>query len=61
MRDFNIIEKAGVSHDSYCEAVKNALKKVDRQIYWFEVIEQRGRMTSDNKIEFQVVLKIGVD
>jgi flavin-binding protein dodecin len=58
MKEFEIIEKAGVSYDSYCEAVKNALKNV-QHIHWFEVVEQRGRITKDDKIEFQVVVKIG--
>ena len=59
MEEFDIIDKAGVSYDSYCDAVKNALKNVKKQIHWFEVVEQRGRITKDNKIEFQVVIKIG--
>jgi flavin-binding protein dodecin len=59
MQEFDILEKAGISCDSYFEAVKNALKIVKKQIHWFEVVEQRERMTKDNKIEFQVVIKIG--
>jgi flavin-binding protein dodecin len=59
MQDFDIIEKAGVSYDSYCEAVKNALKSAHKKVFWFEVVEQRGRMTEDDKIEFQVVVRIG--
>ena len=59
MQEFVIIEKVGISYDCYCDAVKNALKSVKKQIHWFEVIEQRGRVTKDNKIEFQVVIKIG--
>jgi flavin-binding protein dodecin len=59
LQEFEIIEKAGVSYDSYCEAVKNALKNINKQVHWFEVVEQRGRVTKENKIEFQVVIKIG--
>jgi len=59
LHEFEIIEKAGVSYNSYCEAVKNALKTMNKQVYWFEVVEQRGRITKENKIEFQVVIKIG--
>jgi flavin-binding protein dodecin len=59
MQDFEIIEKVGISNENYSEAVKNGLKGIDKKIYWFELIEQRGRVTKDNKIEFQVVLKIG--
>ena len=61
MKEFNIIEKVGISYKSYSDAVKQALESIDKQVYWFEVIEQRGRMSSDDKIEFQVVVKIGVN
>lgn len=59
MQEFEIIEKVGVSNENYSEAVKNALKRIEKKIFWFEVIEQRGRLNKDNKIEFQVVLKVG--
>ena len=59
MKEFNIIEKVGISYTSYSDAVKQAIKTIDKQVYWFEVSEQRGRITDDNKIEFQVVIKIG--
>ena len=59
MHEFEIIEKVGVSNENYSEAVKNALQRIEKKIFWFEVIEQRGRLNKDNKIEFQVVLKIG--
>lgn len=59
MSEFDIIEKAGVSYESYSDAVKNALKTIKKQVHWFEVVDQRGRMTKDDKIEFQVVIKIG--
>ena len=59
MQEFDIIEKAGFSYDSYCEAVKNALKNVHKKVHCFEVMEQRGRITEDDKIEFQVVVRIG--
>jgi flavin-binding protein dodecin len=59
MSKFEIIEKVGVSKQDYTEAVKNALKGIDKKISWFEVVEQRGRLTPDGEIEFQVVIKIG--
>ena len=61
MKEFDIIEKVGVSGDCFCEAAKNAIKSVQKEktIYWFEVVEQRGRITEDNESEFQVVVKIG--
>ena len=59
MSKFEIIEKVGVSKQNYSEAVKNALKGIEGKISWFEVVEQRGRLTPDGEIEFQVVVKIG--
>jgi len=59
MSKFEIIEKVGVSKQNYSEAVKNALKGIEEKISWFEVVEQRGRLTTDSDIEFQVVVKIG--
>lgn len=59
MKEYNIMEKVGISYTSYSDAVKQALHQFDKNIYWFEVIEQRGRITEDKKIEFQVVVKIG--
>ena len=59
MQEFEIIEKVGVSNENYSEAVRNSLQRIEKKIFWFEVIEQRGRLNKDNKIEFQVVLKIG--
>ena len=59
MQEFEIIEKVGVSNENYSEAVRNALQRIEKKIFWFEVIEQRGRLNKDNKIEFQVVLKVG--
>lgn len=59
MQEFEIIEKVGLSNDNYSEAVKNVLTNINKHVYWFEVVEQRGRITKDKNIEFQVVLKIG--
>jgi flavin-binding protein dodecin len=59
MKEFEIIEKVGISDKSYSDAVKNALKNVKKQVHWFEVIDIRGRMTKENTIEFQLILKIG--
>jgi flavin-binding protein dodecin len=59
MNEFEIVEKVGISNNSYSEAVKNVLLNIKKQVFWFEIVEQRGRLTKDNKIEFQVVVKIG--
>lgn len=60
-KSFEIINRVGISNQSISDAVKNALDeaKNDGGVSWFEVVEQRGRVTNDDKIEFQVTLKIG--
>jgi len=59
MKDFDIIEKSSISNESYSDAVKNALKNIKEEVHWFEVVDLRGRVTKDNMIEFQVVIKAG--
>lgn len=61
MKDYEIIEKVGVSTKSYSDAVSNAIKAVqkDKAVSWFEVIECRGRI-NEGKIEYQAIVKIGV-
>ena len=56
------IEVVGTSSESLSDAVANAVTKASttiRNMAWFEVIEQRGRI-SDGKIDqYQVTVKIG--
>ena len=56
------IEIVGTSTESISGAVANAVAKASatiRNMAWFEVIEQRGRI-SDGKIDqYQVTVKIG--
>jgi flavin-binding protein dodecin len=58
----DIIEKVGISTESYSDAVKKILKEVQREcrVNWFQVVEQRGRVSTDGEIEFQVIVKMGV-
>ncbi|MBK8945647.1 MAG: dodecin domain-containing protein [Ignavibacteriae bacterium] len=60
-KSFEIINRVGISNESISDAVKNAVTeaKNDGGVSWFEVVEQRGRVTSEDKIEFQVTVKIG--
>ena len=56
------IEIVGTSPVGFSEAVKAAIAdaaKTVRHIAWFEVVEQRGSVKSDNVTEYQVVLKVG--
>lgn len=58
---FEIIERVGISTENISEAVKIAVFEANKEkpVSWFSVEEQRGRVNSDGKIEFQVSLKIG--
>ncbi len=60
-KSFEIIERVGLSTVSYSEAIKNLIAEIntEKPVYWFEVAEQRGRVTQDGQIEFQITLKIG--
>ena len=59
---FDIITRVGISYESISDAVKSIVENTnkERQVSWFEVIEQRGRVTHDGKIEYQVTVKIGI-
>jgi hypothetical protein len=60
-KTFEIIERVGISNESISDAVKSAVieANTEKKVGWFEVIEQRGRITNDGKIEYQVTVKIG--
>jgi dodecin len=54
-------ELVGTSMVGFDDAVKRAVEramKTLRNVQWFEVKEQRGRIT-DNGIEYQVTVEIG--
>ena len=59
---YKVIEVVGTSSISFAEAVKAAVAEAAhtvRNMDWFEVVEQRGRIAEDKVQEFQVCLKIG--
>jgi len=59
---FKVIELVGVSQVSFAEAVRAAVDeaaKTVRNMSWFEVVEQRGRISAGKVAEFQVTLKVG--
>ncbi len=60
-KSFEIIERVGISYESNSDAIKSAVMEARKEssISWFEVVDQRGRVTNDEKIEYQVTLKIG--
>lgn len=60
-KTFEIIERVGISNESNSDAVKKVVMEANTEggVSWFEVVEQRGRVTQDEKIEYQVTVKIG--
>jgi hypothetical protein len=59
---FKIIELVGTSRESFAEAARAAVDeaaKTVRNMAWFEVVEQRGRIDAGKVAEFQVTLKVG--
>ena len=61
MSRFEVIEMVGTLKESASDAVKSVILDAnkEKQVSWFEVIEQRGRVISETEIEFQVKVKIG--
>jgi len=59
---FKIIELVGTSPVSFAEAVRAAVTeaaKTVRNMSWFEVVEERGRIADGKVAEFQVTIKVG--
>ncbi len=60
-RTYKKIELIGVSEKSYEEAIQNAISKAALSIHkldWFEVTEQRGKITDGKVSQFQIVMKV---
>jgi hypothetical protein len=59
---YKITELVGTSPTSFAEATKAAVAeaaKTLRQMDWFQVVEERGRIVNGAVAEFQVTIKIG--
>jgi hypothetical protein len=59
---YKITELVGTSPTSFAEAVRAAVAeaaKTVRNMEWFEVVDERGRIKEGNVAEFQVTIKIG--
>jgi len=59
-RTYKKIEIIGVSEKSYEEAIQNAVSKASqtlRNLDWFEVVDQRGKIVDGKVVQFQVVMK----
>lgn len=60
-RVYKKIELVGVSTVSYEDAVKTAVEKAAATLHglsWFEVTEQRGRISEGKIAEYQAVIKV---
>lgn len=58
---FKVTTLAGTSGTGYDDAIKRAIERAQqtlRNVQWFEVKEQRGRITTAG-IEYQVTLDVG--
>ena len=56
------IEIVGTSSESFTTAANNAVAKAGesvRDMRWFEVVEQRGRISDGKAVEYQVTVRIG--
>jgi hypothetical protein len=59
---YKITELVGTSPTGFDDAAKSAVAEAARTVRnmdWFEVIDQRGRIVDGKVVEFQVTLKIG--
>lgn len=59
---FQMIEVVGTSGSGFSEAVKDAVDQIIKkghQVFWFEILEQRGSVKEGRLKEYQVKLKIG--
>ena len=59
---YKVIELVGTSPVSFAEAVKAAVAEASKSVRnmgWFEVVEERGRIADGQVAEFQVTIKVG--
>lgn len=60
-RTYKQIELVGIAKEGYEQAIQNAISKASQtleDIAWFEVIEQRGKVSSGKVVEYQVIIKV---
>lgn len=58
---FEVVELVGTSNESSSDAIKSIVLDAHKDfgVAWFEVIEERGRVTPEGVVEFQVKVKVG--
>ena len=60
-RTYKQIELVGISDDGYEAAIQNAISKASQSLHgisWYEVLEQRGKVSAGKVVEYQVILKV---
>ncbi|MES0492008.1 MAG: dodecin [Leptospirales bacterium] len=61
-KTFKMIKLVGISDKSYEDAIQNAITEAGahlKGLNWFEVVEQRGRISEDGKVdEWQVIIEV---
>jgi flavin-binding protein dodecin len=60
-KTFEVIERVGISTESIAKAVKEVVLEAhkEQKVSWFELVETRGRVTSEDQVEFQIKVRIG--
>ena len=59
---YSVSEIVGSSAESIDDAIKGAIGRASKTLHnldWFEVSDIRGRIEGDERIHFQVTLKVG--
>ena len=59
---YSVSEIVGSSAESIDDAIKGAIGRASKTLHnldWFEVSDIRGRIEGDERINFQVTLKVG--
>jgi flavin-binding protein dodecin len=59
---FKMVSLVGTSPDSFEAAIDTALKAAAgslRNLSWFEIVEQRGRIDEGKVVEYQVKIHVG--
>jgi len=61
VRTYKLIQLVGISDKGFDEASRNAVKQASkslRNVSWFEVVEQRGKVKDGKVVEYQVKLNV---
>jgi flavin-binding protein dodecin len=59
---YSVSEIVGSSSESIDDAIKGAIGRASKTLHnldWFEVSDIRGRIEDNNRVHFQVKLKVG--